>query len=499
MTTRALRSLRRWVARLCGCIVLLAADARAATVYVKPPSGVLKREPSALSATVQQLAAGEALTLLEPSGEWVRVRTAGGSEGYVYSGRIAAERPTVAPAPSADPLGDLFGGVRGGGATVREADTAASIRGLTPVAKQYAQRKQIAAETVARLEWAESVQPTAEELAAFRRALAGEQTQPVGAERSDRRRRRGDSERTFSSIDEWLLGPRRVPEPASSVGGSAGSATAASASSSGAGSAPAGREGSILSGTAQAAQAAFLPMSEAEERSLGGTVALEAAQRFGGIYQDEALQRYLATAARVVADASDRPALAYAVVVLDSAEINAFAVPGGYVFVSRGMLATIRDEAELAGALAHEIAHIAKRHALEIIQKTRLASGLAQTAFALADADPAELDSLVAFSTDLVFNRGLGRELEGEADKLALTYAQRAGYPPQAFADLIARLAERARRAPRELEMLSTHPDPGERAERVARLAAEQYAASASRPRLESRWAARGWPAAAAR
>lgn len=114
---------------------------------------------------------------------------------------------------------------------------------------------------------------------------------------------------------------------------------------------------------------ALQPIGEEEEIVLGEAVAVEAFSRFGGEYPNQAWNRYINLVGKTIAEVSDRPTLNYHFAILNSQEQNAFAAPGGYIFITVGLLKTLKNEAELGGVLAHEIAHVTKQHMLETIRR----------------------------------------------------------------------------------------------------------------------------------
>ena len=106
---------------------------------------------------------------------------------------------------------------------------------------------------------------------------------------------------------------------------------------------------------------ALQPIGEEEEIVLGEAVAVEAFSRFGGEYPNQAWNRYINLVGNTIAEVSDRPTLNYHFAILNSQEQNAFAAPGGYIFITVGLLKTLKNEAELGGVLAHEVAHVTKK------------------------------------------------------------------------------------------------------------------------------------------
>jgi len=178
----------------------------------------------------------------------------------------------------------------------------------------------------------------------------------------------------------------------------------------------------------------FVLMSERQELDIGKKMAPEIAREYG-VYESEALQQYVNSVGQSIANSSDRADLFYRFTVLNSPIVNAFALPGGYIFITRGLLAHMNSEAELAGVLAHEIGHVTARHSVR--QYTKAASYQYGTAIAsIFVPGIAELGSLA----DLVFTAiisGYSREYETEADMLALRYAGKSGYDACAIGSML--------------------------------------------------------------
>lgn len=186
--------------------------------------------------------------------------------------------------------------------------------------------------------------------------------------------------------------------------------------------------------------------------------------------------RYLNQVGQNLALFSDLPETyaGYRFLLLDSDEINAFAAPGGLIFVSRGMLRCCRNEEELAAVLAHEIGHVQLRHGLQAIKKSRLTSALTiigtEGAKQFGGQQLAELTSAFAGSiqdvTATLVNNGYSRAFEREADQAALTILTRSGYDPGALATMLAEMQRRLK--PGGVDFARTHPAP---AARIAELA----------------------------
>lgn len=224
----------------------------------------------------------------------------------------------------------------------------------------------------------------------------------------------------------------------------------------------------------------FTPfMSPEEEARIGAEAHPQILKAYGGVYEDAEVGAYVAKVALRVARASDLPDIPYTVSVLDSPVVNAFALPGGYVYVTRGLLALANSEAELAGVLAHEIGHVAARH-----------SAQRQTAAVGSQIFGTLLGAVVGSSAvNQLFNLGsqgllasYSREQEFEADSLGVRYLARAGYDPYAQASFLKQLADETALAAKlanrdanaaQVDWLATHPANEARVREAARLAAE--------------------------
>ncbi len=218
---------------------------------------------------------------------------------------------------------------------------------------------------------------------------------------------------------------------------------------------------------AQLGQAA-IPIGTAAEIQIGRAAAARVAGRFG-VDSDPALTRYITLIGTAVANASNRADLPYRFAVLDTDEINAFATPGGFVFVTRGAIRQARDEAQIAGILGHEIAHISQRHIVKEIQKAGLLQAtVASGAGLIFEADPALFQTLADFSVDLLF-KGLGKEAEYEADQLGLEYAARLGYHAGALREFLMQLPEPQYATALLSRLFATHPAPADRIQNLDR------------------------------
>jgi len=204
-------------------------------------------------------------------------------------------------------------------------------------------------------------------------------------------------------------------------------------------------------------------VSEPEELKIGREVAgrmLGAAP----LVNDAALQSYVNRVGRWVATQSERPDLPWRFAVIDTASINAFAAPGGYVLLTRGLYEILDNEAQLAGVLAHEIAHIVRRHHVTVMQKSAALSAGAQ--LAQRDNRSALLNNMIGSGAE-IFARGLDKGAEHEADAMGVVLAARAGYNPFGLVDVLHKLAARGASDGSLALLFKTHPAPGERLEQL--------------------------------
>jgi len=202
---------------------------------------------------------------------------------------------------------------------------------------------------------------------------------------------------------------------------------------------------------------------------------------------NDAMQRYVNSVGRWLASQTERPDLPWSFGVLEAPQLNAFAAPGGFIFVTRGLVERMRSESELAGVLAHEIAHVLQKHHLKAIQKSAQV-GLATNVLALAmqDQNSAARDKLIAFGREM-YARGLDRSDELEADRLGMVIAARAGYDPWGLPAVLQTLQAMNPQDSGLALMFKTHPAPAERLGALEKAAAplEPYSAQ---PQLAERF-----------
>ncbi len=183
-----------------------------------------------------------------------------------------------------------------------------------------------------------------------------------------------------------------------------------------------------------------------------------------GLYEDEALQRYVQELGAPLAAKTERPNLPWTFRVVDDAAVNAFAIPGGFIYVTRGILTHLNSEAELMAILGHEMGHVTARHSVSQMSTQQLAQ-IGLVAGMVLSPEIARFGDLAQTSLGLLFLR-YSRQHEREADQIGLRYMVTAGYDPRQMVDVFAMLegvSQQAGGGGRLPEWLSTHPDPGNR------------------------------------
>lgn len=204
---------------------------------------------------------------------------------------------------------------------------------------------------------------------------------------------------------------------------------------------------------------------------------------------DMRMQKYVNQLGRWLALQTERPDLSWHFGVLDSPNVNAFAAPGGYIFITKGLLLKLRNEAELAGVLAHEIAHVLRRHHLNAIQKGAQA-GIAADVLSLATQNnqhSAALDKVINAGTEL-YARGLDKDDEFEADRMGVIIAARAGYDPYALPAVLQTLEAMNPQDSGLALMFKTHPTPASRLELLDKAMQTSLDKYAGQPTLAARF-----------
>jgi predicted Zn-dependent protease len=221
-------------------------------------------------------------------------------------------------------------------------------------------------------------------------------------------------------------------------------------------------------------------MSEAEEIQLGRQADQQVRQEMG-VYDDAALQQYVNSVGQRLAQSSHRPDLPWTFTVVDQQAVNAFALPGGFIYLTRGILPYLRDESELAAVLGHEVAHVDARHSVEAYSRQQLAGGGLLLASVLSPETEA-LQGLAGLGLGLLF-LGNSRGAELESDQLGVDYVAANGWAPSGMPGLLSTLArlDQANGTTRGVPNWAlTHPPAADRVERVQAAVAAAESPSAT-------------------
>ncbi len=202
---------------------------------------------------------------------------------------------------------------------------------------------------------------------------------------------------------------------------------------------------------------AEIKISDSDERKLGEEVSAKLREDFG-VYQDKSVTKYVSLVGDVLAQASSRPQLDWQFVVLDTDGVNAFASPGGIVHITRGLLGLIKNEAELAGVLGHEITHVTARHTVRAIQKNKVISMSAQEVGGSSGLTQSVLSKLAGAAYKSIISNAFDRDDEVEADRVGIGLANKAGYAPSALSDVLKRLEERNKNQDQPNGLFASHP-----------------------------------------
>ena len=215
-------------------------------------------------------------------------------------------------------------------------------------------------------------------------------------------------------------------------------------------------------------------LSENQEKALGlesdpGIIASY------GLYQDENMQSFINEKGKQMGKISHRPDLDYQFRILDSPVVNAFAVPGGYVYFTRGIMAHFNNEAEFAGVLGHEIGHVTARHSASQYSKQILAQ-LGLVAGMVVSEDFRQFANIAQTGVGLLFLK-FGRDDESQSDQLGVEYSTKIGYDAHEMADFFQTLKRLSDKSGQQIPtFLSTHPDPADRYNKVHKEAKEWQA-----------------------
>ena len=191
------------------------------------------------------------------------------------------------------------------------------------------------------------------------------------------------------------------------------------------------------------------------------------------LVKDEKLQQYVNKVGRWVASQSERDNLPWKFGVIDSADLNAFAAPGGYVLITKGLYQKLQSEAQLASVLGHEIAHVVKKHQLKVLQKQQVVSVGSDWLKEKLGKKNKLADKAIGTGAE-ISARGLDKDAEFEADRMGMVLAARAGYDAFALAEVLQTISQTNKSDSSVALLFKTHPAPDERLAKLSDVAGNQ-------------------------
>jgi predicted Zn-dependent protease len=207
--------------------------------------------------------------------------------------------------------------------------------------------------------------------------------------------------------------------------------------------------------------------TDQEEHDLGEQISVKLRDKYG-VVQDKAVTKYVALVGAVLAQSSSRPNLPWTFIVLDTDGINAFAAPGGYVHITRGALALIQNEAELADVLGHEISHVTEKHTIKAIQKSNAVKAVG------AATRQDFLQNVADRGYSILLENGYDRNDEKDADKLGVELANKAGYAPTGLSAFLTRLNDRNKGLTEPSGLFASHPQTQDRLDTLTKIIASE-------------------------
>lgn len=233
--------------------------------------------------------------------------------------------------------------------------------------------------------------------------------------------------------------------------------------------------GSVLGAASKLSQVGKSNQPE-QERLVGEQAALEILSK-APLAPLPGVQRYVSNVGKLLARRSERPEVNWRFAVVDDAAANAWAAPDGYIFITTGLMQDIQSEAELAGVLAHEISHVIQRHHLKAIQKSNQMSMLGDLASIAQDTANQEGNSVsltlspemaaLKQSIGTLYDKGLNRNDEYDADRLGVELAGKSGYDPYGLPTVLQLLGARGKDDPSMAVLLRTHPSIDDRLKKL--------------------------------
>lgn len=220
--------------------------------------------------------------------------------------------------------------------------------------------------------------------------------------------------------------------------------------------------------------------SAEEERQIGEQVSAKLRERFG-VYQNADVAKYVTLVGTVIAQASEKPALDWRFIVLDSDGVNAYAAPGGFIHVTRGLLGMLKDESELAGVLGHEITHVTQRHTVDDLRTSTTISTGTEVAGKGGGLTREILTQLAGKAFEDIFNGQFSQAKESDSDKIGVQLANKQGYSPHGLATALQKILDRNSGQKQPNGFFSSHPQLKDRIDKVEKqIKSEKLTSSAT-------------------
>jgi predicted Zn-dependent protease len=216
-----------------------------------------------------------------------------------------------------------------------------------------------------------------------------------------------------------------------------------------------------------------LNITDKEERLLGDQVSLKLREHFG-VYQNQAVTKYVSLVGTALAQASTRPNLDWQFIVLDTDGVNAYAAPGGIVHITRGLLGLMKSESELAGVLGHEITHVTVKHTVRAIQKSKGISLASEEVGGAGDLRQKFIAKMSGLAFNKLFEGEFSREDENEADRVGIQVANKIGYAPAGMVEVLKKIDTRNGGREDRNGLFASHPATKDRIEKLNKEIADE-------------------------